>query len=151
MRKIKQIVVHCSATREGNDHDAEYIDKMHRARGWKGIGYNYVIKLNGDIENGRSIEKIPAGVFGHNRDSVHVVYIGGLDEDGKPTDTRTNEQKHSLRVLLESLKLVFNKAVIKGHRDFSPDKNGNGIIDKWEWIKACPCFDCIEEYKDLNK
>jgi len=149
MRAIKEIVVHCSATREGDFHDAAHIDRMHKARGWKGIGYNYVVLLNGDIENGRDISKIPVGVYGHNKDTVHVVYIGGLDKDGKPKDTRTKEQKHSLIVLLESLKLVFNKATILGHRDFSPDTNKNGKIDKWEWIKACPCFDAITEYKNI--
>lgn len=149
MRKINNIVVHCSATEQGKDFNSKDIAGWHKSRGFKEIGYHYVILLNGDIENGRDIFKVGAGVFGHNKDTIHVCYVGGLDSKGKAKDTRTEDQKHSLLILLESLKLVFNQAEIVGHRDLSPDKNKDGKITKNEFIKACPCYDAINEYKNL--
>jgi N-acetylmuramoyl-L-alanine amidase (T3 lysozyme) len=78
-----------------------------------------------------------------------VAYIGGIDREGKGVDNRTPEQKAALLDLLRELKRQYPTASILGHRDFSPDKNGNGIVDPWERIKECPCFDAIPEYKDL--
>ena len=46
MRKIKEIIVHCSATAEGKDFCAKDIDLWHRAQGWDCIGYHYVVKLD---------------------------------------------------------------------------------------------------------
>ena len=62
MRDIDYIVVHCSATSFGKDLDVYDIDRMHKRRGWSGVGYNYVVKLDGTIQNGRPLEKIPAHV-----------------------------------------------------------------------------------------
>ena len=78
------------------------------------------------------------------------VNIGGIDANGKATDNRTDAQKKSLRQLLGMLKKKCPEAVIQGHRDFSPDVNGNGKVDPWERIKECPCFDAKDEYKDLQ-
>lgn len=86
---------------------------------------------------------------GSNANSIGICYIGGLDADGKPKDTRTEEQKASLFFLLQQLREQFPDAMICGHRDFSPDLNGDGIIEPWEWMKACPCFDAIDEYQSL--
>ena len=89
------------------------------------------------------------GVKGYNSTSVNVAYVGGIDAALKPVDNRTAEQKASLVKLLKELKGRYPKAEIMGHRDISPDKNGNGIVDPWERIKACPCFDAKEEYKEI--
>ena len=94
-------------------------------------------------------EKISNGVKGFNLVTVNVAYVGGIDASGKGVDNRTAEQKESLLKLLKELKGRYPQAKIQGHRDFSEDKNGNGIIDPWERIKECPCFDAIPEYKDL--
>ena len=79
-----------------------------------------------------------------------MAYIGGIDANGKPIDNRTEEQKKSLRTLIKLLHQKYPKAVVQGHRDFSPDLNHNGKVDKWERIKACPCFDAKEEYRELR-
>lgn len=93
MRKINQIIVHCSATPEGKNFNANDIDRWHKERGFDCIGYHYVIDLDGTIEKGRPIEKVGAHVKGHNSNSIGVCYIGGLASDGKtPKDTRTVEQ-----------------------------------------------------------
>lgn len=150
MRQINLIVVHCSATPEGRDVTAADINKMHIARGFKKIGYHYVIRLDGTVETGRKENEVGAHAKGYNANSIGVCYVGGLASDGKtPKDTRTAAQKSALKKLLHTLKQRYPNARIVGHRDLSPDTNHNGKVDKWEWIKACPCFDAIPEYANI--
>ena len=149
MREIKYIVLHCSATKEGQRVTVEQIDKWHKARGFRKIGYHYLIMLDGEICKGRDLAEIGAHVAGSNANSIGICYVGGLDAAGKPKDTRTEQQKAAMFYLLQQLREQFPKAQILGHRDFSPDRNGNGIIEPWEGMKACPCFDAIKEYKNL--
>lgn len=149
MRTINHIVVHCSATKVSQKVTTADIDKWHKARGFRKIGYHYVIYQDGTIHKGREISEIGAHVTGNNSDSIAICYIGGIGSDGKPSDTRTSDQKASLFFLLQSLKESFPKAKICGHRDFSPDLNGNGVIEPQEWMKSCPSFDVKTEYKTL--
>lgn len=150
MRQINLIVVHCSATPEGRDVTAADINKMHIARGFKKIGYHYVVRLDGTVETGRKENEIGAHAKGYNANSIGVCYVGGLASDGKtPKDTRTPAQKSALKKLLHTLKQRYPDARIVGHRDLSPDTNHNGKVDKWEWIKACPCFDANPEYANI--
>lgn len=135
MREIDKIIVHCSATKEKKDISAATIDQWHKERGWRGIGYHYVVSLNGNIEYGRPIEETGAHVRNHNRRSIGICYIGGLDKDLNPKDTRTPEQKESLLDLLKTLKRLHPDATIHGHNEFSS--------------KACPCFNANEEYCDI--
>ena len=136
-RTITLIIVHCSATPAGKDYSAEDIDRWHRQRGWSGIGYHYVVRLDGNIEKGRPEEKIGAHCQGHNRHSLGICYIGGLSADGsRPQDTRTPEQRASLHALLKSLHDSYPRALIVGHNIFSP--------------KSCPCFDPVTEYAELQ-
>lgn len=148
-RTITDIVIHCTATRAWQDFSADDIRRMHKAQGWADIGYHYVVRLDGTIEAGRDVDKIGAHVSGHNANSIGVVYVGGLDNQGKPKDTRTENQKHALLNLLLDLRQLYPNAKISGHRDFSPDKNGNGIVEPHEYIKQCPCFDAKTEYKSI--
>nr|DAJ29985.1 MAG TPA: endodeoxyribonuclease I [Caudoviricetes sp.] len=137
-RTINYLVVHCSATPEGKPFTVKDIDQWHRARGFKGIGYNYVIYLDGSVHEGRDVNLIPAHVEGHNRDSIGICYIGGCDASGKkPKDTRTPQQKAALLELLKALRKLYPNAQILGHRDFADVK------------KACPSFDAKTEYKQL--
>ena len=137
-RTIHYLVVHCSATPEGRTHTAKDINLWHRLRGFNEIGYNYVILLDGTIEQGRDVDKIPAHVEGHNKDSIGICYIGGVDKNTlQPKDTRTKAQKEALIKLLKELRELYPDAVIQGHRDFVGVK------------KACPCFNAKDEYKDI--
>lgn len=136
MRRIDEIIIHCTATIEGKNFKAKDIDKWHKQRGWKGIGYHYVIDLDGTIEKGRPENEIGAHTVGHNRYSIGVVYVGGLDKNGKPKDTRTEEQKESLLEILRQLLSKYPKATIHGHNEFAK--------------KACPCFDVRKEYDMIN-
>lgn len=138
MRRITLIVVHCSANRTGSRLRSKDIDREHRARGWNGCGYHYVIPINGTIEAARTETEVGAHCRNHNRHSIGVCYVGGVARDGKtPTDTRTPEQHAALRFLLESLHETYPSALIVGHRDLDPGK-------------ACPCFDVVTEFNDLQ-
>ncbi len=139
MRIIKEIIIHCSATKEDKDYTVADIDRWHRARGFRKIGYHFVIYRNGDIHVGRSLSEIGAHCKGHNAISIGICYIGGLASDNRtPKDTRTTEQKVALLSLIKFLKGKFPNAAVIGHRDTSPDTNSNGIIEPSEWLKACP-------------
>ena len=144
MRKIDSIIIHCSATKAGQDFTAADIDRWHRERGFNGIGYHYVVCLDGRLEKGRDISLIGAHCKGWNEHSIGICYIGGLDGNGYPADTRTNAQKRVLYQLIMDLKREYNVAQVLGHRDTSPDLNGNGVIEPYEYVKACPCFDVKE-------
>jgi len=87
------------------------------------------------------LERPGAHARGYNAHSVGICYEGGLNERGRPADTRTDFQKHSLRVLVMLLLRDYPGSRLCGHRDLSPDLNGNGEIEPEEWIKVCPCFD----------
>ena len=141
MREINKIIVHCSATQEGKNISAATIDKWHKKRGWRGIGYHYVIALDGSMEYGRPVEQVGAHVKGMNKDSIGIVYIGGVEAERGPDgdwvakDTRTPEQKETLLMLLKVLKKLHPDATIHGHNEFA--------------AKSCPCFDANKEYCNL--
>ena len=149
-RPINTIIVHCTATEEGRDYTAEDVDRWHRQQGWSMIGHHYLIRLDGTIELGRDLSEPGAHCRGYNTDSIGVAYVGGLDGNGEAKDTRTKDQKIALRSLLQVLKSVWPNAEICGHRDKSPDRNGDGQITSNEWIKECPCFDAKKEYEDVT-
>lgn len=148
-RVITDIVVHCTGSKEGVAMTIADLRRLHRAKGWSDIGYHYVIDLEGHVNPGRDVDVIGAHVSGYNAHSIGVVYVGGLDVNGTPKDTRTEEQKTALLGLLVALRRLYPGAVIKGHRDYSPDLNGNGMVEPCEWVKSCPCFEAISEYRRL--
>lgn len=136
MRKIDTLIVHCSATAAGRDFRAADIDRWHRAQGWDGCGYHYVVTLDGTMEQGRSENVAGAHCKGHNAHSIGVCYIGGCASDGKtPKDTRTPAQRAALLRLLKQLRAEHPAAAIHGHRDYA--------------AKACPSFDATAEYKGI--
>ena len=149
MRKIDKVIIHCSATPEGRDYTVADIDRWHRERGFNEIGYHYVVYRDGSIHEGRDVAKMGAHCKGQNANSIGICYIGGLDANGKAKDTRTEAQKRALRVLIAKLVKEYPIKEILGHRDTSPDTDGDGIVEPHEWTKMCPCFDAKEEYKDL--
>lgn len=153
MKRIDAIVIHCSATRAGQDVRAADIDKMHQERGFAMIGYNYVVDLDGTVEVGRPLNRDgahcnTAGLSGksYNKHSIGICYVGGLDRRGNPADTRTPEQKQALADLVYKLVAEYPIVEVIGHRDASPDKNGDGKITRNEWVKQCPCFDVRAEF-----
>ena len=126
MRKINYIVVHCSATREGCTLTSEALEAEHRRRGFRTTGYHYYIRRDGTVLGTRSLELPGAHCRGHNKYSIGICYEGGLDAWGNPKDTRN--------------------ARVCGHRDLSPDLDGDGTVEPWEWVKQCPCFEVSKEF-----
>ena len=133
MREIKEIILHCSASKPNQDFDISDIRRWHvEDNGWDDVGYHYFIKLDGTIQKGRDIEKVGAHCKGHNKHSIGICYCGGLDLDGKPADTRTDKQKASMYLLITRLLKRFPNASVIGHNAFAN--------------KACPGFDVKKEW-----
>ena len=126
-KKTTEIIIHCTATKEGQDFSVESVHKMHLANGWSGIGYNYLIYRNGEIWEGRPEECSGAHTTDHNSKSVGICYVGGLDKNGKAKDTRTPQQIASMIWLCRLMHKKYPDATFHGHREFAN--------------KACPCFD----------
>ena len=127
MRRITEIIIHCSATPEGKDFTVEDIRRWHLARKFADIGYHYVIYRDGSVHKGRDENIAGAHCLGHNANSIGICYIGGVAKDGKtPKDTRTPQQKTALRQLVNQLKFYYPHATVHGHNEFA--------------AKACPSF-----------
>ena len=141
MRKINEIILHCSATPEGKDFRAADIDRWHKKQGWKCIGYNYVIDLDGKVEEGRPLSMTGAHTVGHNQNSIGVCYIGGVEKDNvkKAKDTRTIAQKESMYALVYQLLNLYNLSIanVHCHNEFA--------------AKACPSFKIDQFRAEYNK
>ncbi|WP_417623150.1 N-acetylmuramoyl-L-alanine amidase [Parasphingorhabdus sp.] len=129
MRPISELIIHCSATPEGKNFTARDIDRWHKQRGWRGIGYHYVVLLDGTIQEGRPLRQIGAHVRGHNRGTIGICYIGGVAKDGRTAkDTRTPAQKRALLEICKRLTRKFPSIQkVTGHNQYA--------------AKACPSFD----------
>ena len=139
MRHITLIVIHCSAVKPDQQSSAAQIDSWHRQRGFKfGIGYHYVIRRDGTLEMGRPEYMVGAHCKNHNQHSIGVCYEGGLNARGEPADTRTPQQRETMRQLINELRERYPKAIVVGHHNLNP-------------LKACPCFDAIKEFVSYKK
>jgi N-acetylmuramoyl-L-alanine amidase len=136
MRKIDKIIVHCSGTPELKDFDVKDIRDWHvNGNNWSDVGYHWVIKLDGEIQQGRLEKTIGAHCFRNNRSSIGICYIGGMDKGmDNWIDTRTDMQKDSLHKLIKDLKERYPLAKVYGHKDFTNKK-------------LCPSFDAKKEYE----
>ncbi len=132
---VRFIVIHCSATRSDREYTVEQLLRDHKARGFRTVGYHFYIRKDGSLSQHRGLLEVGAHARGFNRCSLGVCYEGGLDESGKPCDTRTMEQKIQLEELLWRLHRLFPNALIVGHRELPGVK------------KECPCFSCYEYLK----
>jgi N-acetylmuramoyl-L-alanine amidase len=120
-RKIDKIIIHCSATPPSMDIDAKEIDRWHRNKGWSQIGYHFVIKRDGEIQDGRPLELIGAHVKGYNTGSIGICLVGGVEEGNvsHAQDNFTDKQWRSLRNLLKICKADYKKATIHGHNEYA--------------------------------
>jgi len=139
MRKIKGIIIHCSATKPSMDIGVDEIKDWHvNGNGWRDIGYHFVIKRNGTLEHGRDIKENGAHCKGHNKDTIGICMVGGVSEDDVKIaeDNFTENQWYTLEDLVENLvwkDYVEGGCFIKGHNEFS--------------AKACPSFD-VQKWRD---
>ena len=137
-RKIKYIVVHCTATPPTTTIEAikRYWKEQ---RGWGDTpGYHYIIERDGTIVQLLDESKNSNGVYQHNSACINISYIGGIDKDNKPIDNRTDAQKHSMFDKIVELTEKYEGSEVLGHRDF-PDVH-----------KACPSFDVREWLKNYE-
>ena len=163
MRKanqIKYIVLHCSAG-FGN---IESMRAFWKSKGWLRVGYHIVVDLEGNPHVLLPFDQVSNGVLGFNTESINICYIGGVENVGtakkpiwKGKDTRTEQQKIALQnAVVKAVEWLrengndCSNVTILGHRDFSPDQNGNGKIESWERIKECPSFDVIPEFAGMQ-
>lgn len=150
-KRVRGIVLHCTAEKENecDKTDAKKIDRIHKSRGWSGIGYNYLIKRDGTIENGRDVNVRAAHTdakntlvkdrYDLNTYALGIVYVGGLDKNGKAKDTRTDAQKKSekwlVRMLMDMYGLTLNEVYC--HNQFAN--------------KACPCYKIEDFRKEMRE
>lgn len=156
-QEVEAITIHCTAGFGSIESIKKYWKEV---LGWKSPGYHIIIDLYGKLHIIAPFENYTNGVKGKNGKLIHISYIGGVEKKGNKyigKDTRNEAQKRGIIEAIEMAQewLAKNgicpcKIPIKGHRDFSPDLNKNGIIDSWERIKECPSFDAIPEYKNLT-
>ena len=135
---IRFLVLHCSATRRNQDYSVEQLRRDHMARGFYDIGYHFYIRKDGTMTQHRKLLEVGAHARPYNRCSIGICYEGGLDENGKPADTRTLAQKVTMEELLKSLRKDFPDAAILGHRDLP------GVR------KECPCFSVKEWLEEIR-
>ena len=129
MRRITELIWHCTATPEGRVHTVKDIDRWHRERGFRCIGYHKVVHLDGTVSEGRPSEQEGAHCLaqGKNKGTLGYVYVGGLTKDGKkPKDTRTPEQKATMMRLTKEAIAKYGITKVSGHNQYDN--------------KACPSF-----------
>ncbi len=127
MRKIDKIILHCTATPPGKDLRRQELLQMHRERGFTDIGYHIIIRRDGTLMRGRPLDQVGAHCRGYNRNSIGIAYVGGLDQEGRPADTRTEAQHWAMLQLIEAFTLMYPDIMIYGHNELNPHKD-------------CPCF-----------
>lgn len=132
MRKLDQIVLHCTATPEGRHVDVDTIRGWHKARGWSDIGYHFVVYLDGSVHVGRDVSKVGAHVSGHNATTIGVVYVGGTDAAGKAKDTMNAAQETAVVNLVKSLREKYGPLTLHGHNEYAS--------------KACPSFNVKDKF-----
>ncbi len=137
-RRTKLLVVHVTATRANGKLTSEKLRKMHKNRGFRDIGYNEWIDRKGKLFRGRGVDEIGAHVRGYNSIAYGIAMEGGW----KKNDI-TLPQMVTLEKRLRELVKKYHDAKICGHRDLSPDADGDGIVEPHEHVKACPRFDAI--------
>jgi len=133
MRALKRIILHCTATPEGKHFDVDTIRRWHvKDRGWKDIGYHYVIYIDGSVHEGRPIEQAGAHTSGHNADSIGITYVGGCDAKMKAKDTLNEAQETAMVNLIKSLRELYGEMSLHGHNEFA--------------AKACPSFKVKDKF-----
>lgn len=137
MRKINELIWHCTATPEGREVSRGEIDRWHKDRGWSGIGYHKVVHLDGSVSEGRPESQVGAHVGGRNATTIGYVYVGGITKDGKSKDTRTAAQKATMLRLTKEAIARYGLKLVSGHHDYA--------------AKDCPCFPARKEYAPLLK
>lgn len=167
LRATDLIVIHCSATPSGrrlsfSESPAAVIDRWHAQRGFKrqeaarqafnplllACGYHFVIDVDGRLYTGRALNEPGAHAVNFNARSIGVCLIGGAERDGQYTPEAWNRLEELVLLLCHERRIPLRLATqhqplagVCGHRDLSPDANGDGQVTARDWLKTCPGFD----------
>lgn len=148
----RYITVHCSATSPEVDFTYEDLRRLHVGiNGWSDVGYHVYIRRSGERIMCRPLSRMGAGVRGHNTNNIHICLEGGINKHGESEDNYTQAQKDELRLAI--IELISQYGITEepcGHRDWSPDLDGDGTIEANEFIKDCPCFDVRGWWREVN-
>jgi hypothetical protein len=149
---MKYITIHASATECKPSITRDKIKEWHLAKGWRDIGYHVVIEWDGSAKVGRPLTQQGAHVAGHNKDNIGICMIGGVDRSGHSVMNFNYDQFQSLKSMISYFQDMYDipDENVKGHRDWSPDLDGDGEIEQNEWLKDCPCFN-VREFMDNNE
>ena len=135
MRPIDKLIIHCAATPPSMDIGAKEIREWHVGEnGWKDIGYHFVIRRNGTVEDGRPINQVGAHVAGQNTGSFGICLVGGISEKGNPEANFTEAQWKTLSRCVMIFKAEYPNATVHGHNEFS--KKDCPSFDVQKWLKA---------------
>ena len=131
MRTLKEIAIHCSATPDASDFGFQDVNEWHLDNGWKspkgiGCGYHFLIRKDGTIEVGRTLDEAGAHVKGANEHTIGICLIGTHEFNAK--------QFNAMKQLVDYLKIQFGELDIWGHREYP-----SGQKQK----KSCPNIDMI--------
>lgn len=134
--QTRTIIVHCAATKPDMSIGLREIRQWHKERGFLDVGYHFIIRRDGSVEEGRDVNQVGAHTIGQNETSVGICLVGGVDDQMRPAANFTPQQMATLRNLLKEMQAKYPGAVIKGHRDFA--------------AKACPSFE-VKRWLDTNE
>ena len=137
MRRIDNIVLHCTATPQGTRVES-ILAYWRNTLKWRNVGYHFLIEANGRVHALAPIEQVTNGVAGHNSNSIHISYIGGVDSNGRAVDNRTPQQRKEMLRLVREMRAKFPTARIRGHRDFPNVR------------KECPSFDVARWLREVG-
>jgi|TARA_R110001583_G_scaffold186931_1_gene347909 N-acetylmuramoyl-L-alanine amidase len=130
------IVVHCSATKPSMDVGLKEIRDWHvNERGWRDVGYHYIIRRNGEVELGRNANDTGAHAAGYNFKSIGLCMVGGMAEDNSTENNFTDKQWTALLDLVKQKLVDYPNANVIGHNEISK--------------KDCPSFD-VQQWKENN-
>lgn len=120
------------------------------------IGYHYVIDLTGEVWNGRHVDEVGAHAAQFNAASVGVCLVGGAERDAQYTTAQWRSLAQVVSMLLVDHGIPRSaprrtpdrahplgyrvSGGVCGHRDLSPDADGDGLVESFEWKKTCPGF-----------
>lgn len=125
-RSNEEIILHCTATPINMTVTVKDVDRWHKEMGWDGVGYHFLILQDGTLQIGRNLNIAGAHCKGHNKTSIGIAYVGGIDAMGNSADTRTKQQRATMRTLINVLKKIYPGIKVTTHNKYAN--------------KDCPCF-----------
>jgi hypothetical protein len=144
MRKITELIVHCSATQPNWMADKPAVAKLseirrwHMDKGWQDIGYHFLVDRDGTVVAGRPIEQPGAHTVGKNATSIGVCLIGGFGSSSTddPLKHYSPEQLDALRTLIGGLKVDYGFTKVSGHNDYAAKACPGFNVARWEKFKS---------------